>query len=177
MAAGVREAIAPLVSYAEEHAYPAPGWAEALIKAHRQSWAAIGGTIANANPGNSVNWASFFTDFGPWVEPAEGGEISHLPWHHAVYKRSILLEYGPELETMLETESILHADLQARGYRLYLEPAARQSTSAFPCYLPTLGQCFMPPECGLQVAHRSQSGPFFGGCSISAACLSFHSCV
>ena len=26
---------------------------------------------------------------------------------------------------MLETESILHGDLQARGYRLYLEPAAK----------------------------------------------------
>ena len=125
IAAGVREASAPVVTYAEEHAYPDPGWAEALIKAHRQSWAAIGAAIANANPGNMISWASLFTDFGPWVEPAEAGEISHLPWHHTAYKRALLLEYGPELEAMLETESILHRDLQARGYRLYLEPAAK----------------------------------------------------
>jgi glycosyl transferase family 2 len=125
MAAGVREASAPVVGYAEEHAYPAPEWAEALINAHHQSWAAIGAAIANANPGNMVNWASFFTDFGPWVEPVEAGEISHLPWHHAAYKRALLLEYGPKLETMLETESILHGDLQTRGYRLYLEPSAK----------------------------------------------------
>jgi Glycosyl transferase family 2 len=68
MAAGVREASAPVVGYAEEHAYPAPGWAEALINAHQQSWAGVGAAIANANPGNMVNWASFFTDFGPWVD-------------------------------------------------------------------------------------------------------------
>src|SRR5215813_6201926 len=36
IAAGVQEASAPVVTYAEEHSYPAPGWAEALIKAHRQ---------------------------------------------------------------------------------------------------------------------------------------------
>jgi hypothetical protein len=113
------------VTYAEEHAYPAPGWAEALIKAHRQSWAAIGVGLANANPGNMISWASLFTDFGPWVEPAEAGEISHLPWHHVAYKRAVLTEYGPKLEAMLETESILHKDLQARGYRLYLESAAK----------------------------------------------------
>jgi Glycosyl transferase family 2 len=126
IAAGVRVASAPVVSIAEEHAYPAPGWAEALIKAHRDhSWAAISGTLANANPGNMINWASFFTDFGPWVEPAEAGEISHLAWHHAAYKRGLLLEYGSQLEAMLETESILHRDLQNRGYRFYLEPAAK----------------------------------------------------
>jgi glycosyltransferase involved in cell wall biosynthesis len=125
IAAGVREATAPVVTYAEEHAYPAPGWAEALIKAHCQSWAAIGVAIANANPGNMISWASLFTDFGPWVEPGEAGEISHLPWHHAAYKRAVLLEYGPKLEDMLETESILHKDLQARGHRFYLEPAAK----------------------------------------------------
>jgi hypothetical protein len=82
------------VSIAEKHAYPAPGWAEALIKAHRHSWAAISGTLANANLGDMINWASFFTDFGPWVEPAEAGEISHLACHHAAYKRGVLLEYA-----------------------------------------------------------------------------------
>lgn len=125
IAAGVLESSAPVVSFAEEHAYPDPGWAEALIQAHRNTWAAISGTISNANPGNIVNWASFFTDFGPWAEPAAAGEICQLAWHHAAYKRGVLLEYGSELETLLETESLLHAKLQARGYRFYLEPAAK----------------------------------------------------
>ncbi|HEY7221533.1 MAG TPA: glycosyltransferase [Candidatus Binatia bacterium] len=125
IAAGVREASSPVVAYAEEHSYPAPGWAEALIKAHRQSWAVVGVAIANANPGNMISWASLFTDFGPWVEPAVAGETYHLAWHHSAYKRALLLEYGPELDALLETEGILHKDLQARGYRLYLESAAK----------------------------------------------------
>jgi hypothetical protein len=125
IAAGVREARAPLVGYAEEHSYLHPGWAEALIKAHSQPWAAVGAVIANANPATLTSWANLFTDFGPWVEPAEAGETRRLPWHHAVYKRAILLQYGPKLQTMLEAEGILHNDLHDRGYRFYLESSAR----------------------------------------------------
>src|SRR3954464_6331753 len=40
-AAGVLKASAPVVAFAEDHAFPAPGWAEALINAHRKEWAAV----------------------------------------------------------------------------------------------------------------------------------------
>jgi hypothetical protein len=125
IADGVHQARAPVVAYAEEHSYPGPNWAEALIKAHRHPWAAVGAVIANANPNTLTSWANLFTDFGPWVEPAQVGETRRLPWHHAAYKRAILLEYGPKLQTMLETEGILHSDLRAKGHRLYLEPGAK----------------------------------------------------
>jgi hypothetical protein len=125
IAAGVRAARAPVVAYAEEHSYPSPGWAEALVNAHQQPWAAVGAALTNANPDNMISWASLFTDFGPWVEPSQAGEIGRLPWHHTAYKRALLLDYGSNLGDMLETESRLHADLQAKGYRFYLEPAAK----------------------------------------------------
>ena len=37
LAEGFRQASAPIVAYAEEHSYPEPGWAEALIRAHATS--------------------------------------------------------------------------------------------------------------------------------------------
>ena len=125
IAAGVEQASAPIVAYAEEHSYPEPGWAAALIEAHRDSWAGVGAVLANANPGCLTSWANFFMDFGPWVDPAAAGQMDRLPWHHTSYKRSLLLGYGQRLAGMLETEGILHADLQAQGHRLYLEPAAK----------------------------------------------------
>ena len=125
IAAGIRAATAPVVAYAEEHSYPAPEWAEALIKAHRHSWAVVGVAMANANPTNLISWASLYTDFGPWVEPVAAGVISQLPWHHAAYKRAVLVEYDSELNSLFETEGILHTQLQAKGCRLYLEPTAR----------------------------------------------------
>jgi hypothetical protein len=126
IAAGVRQASAPVVAYVEEHSYPEPGWAEALIKAHRQPWAAVGVVIRNANPESMISWAHLFTDFAPWLEPVSAGMMQQLAPYHASYKRGILLDYGPELECMLNDEAILHWDLQARGHRLYLEPNAKE---------------------------------------------------
>jgi glycosyltransferase involved in cell wall biosynthesis len=124
-AIGIREASAPLVALTESHSYPAPGWAEALITAHQQPWAAVGPVIGNANPGSLVSWTNLLLDYGRWLEPAPAGEIDDLPGHNSSYKRALLLDYGSKLEALLEAETFLHSDLRARGYRLYLEPAAK----------------------------------------------------
>lgn len=123
-AAGVRQASAPIVIYAEEHCYPEPGWAEALIRAHRGDWVAVGPVIGNANPGSVISQANFLIAYGRWAEPAVAGEIDDVPSHNTAYKRSVLLAYGSQLDGMLEVEGIFHRDLRARGYRFYHEPAA-----------------------------------------------------
>jgi len=124
-AAGVRQASAPIVAFVEDHSYPAPGWAEVLIEAHRQPWAAVGPVLCNANPESLTSWTNLLMEYGPWLDPGEAKVMDHLPGHNGTYKRSRLLEYGPELEAMLEAESILHWDLRAKGYQLYLEPGAK----------------------------------------------------
>ena len=123
-AAGVRAARAPIVAFVEDHCFPQPGWAAALIAAHREPCAAVGPSVGNANPHSAVSWANLLIEYAPWLEPATAGAVEHLPGHNSSYKRNILLEYGPTLETMLETESILHWDLRAKGFVLLLEPAA-----------------------------------------------------
>lgn len=124
-ATGIREASAPVVVLAEDHSYPDPNWAEALIDAHRKPWAAVGPVVANANPGNNISWASFFIGYARWVGLGEAGPIDDLPGHNSSYKRALLMDYGPELDVILEAESVLHWDLQAKGYQLYLEPRAK----------------------------------------------------
>jgi glycosyltransferase involved in cell wall biosynthesis len=126
-AAGIRQASAPVIALVEDHSYPCPGWAETLIAAHRQPWAAVGPVVCNANPESLISWTNLLVEYGPWLDPREAEAVDHLPGHNGTYKRSLLLEYGPELEAMLEAESILHWDLRAKGYQLYLEPGAKTS--------------------------------------------------
>jgi hypothetical protein len=123
-AVGVRASSAALVAFAETHCFPDPGWAEALIEAHRGPWAAVGPAFGNANPG-MVSWAGLALEYGPWLAPVGGGVVDDLPGHNSSYKRETLLGYGDELGPMLEAEYVLHHDLRARGHRLLLEPAAR----------------------------------------------------
>jgi hypothetical protein len=123
--AGVRAATAPVVVMAEDHSYPEPGWATALLRRHEGPWAAVGPAIVCANPDSILGWADLMLSFGRWVERDEGGEADALPSHNSSYKRAALLEYGPRLDDLLEIEHLLHADLRMRGRRLYFEPAAR----------------------------------------------------
>lgn len=137
-AAGVRAAEGEVVALVEDHAFPAPGWAEALINRHRESWAAVGPVMSNANPRSVTSWANLLVEYAPWLEPAEGGEREHLPGHNGSYKREALLQYGERLEAMLEAESVLHWDLRARGHALYLEPKARVFHQNFSEPVPSL---------------------------------------
>jgi hypothetical protein len=130
-AVGVRQAGAPLVVLAEDHSYPDPDWAAALIAAHREPWAAVGPAVRAANPGSLVGWADLLIGFAPWIEPAPAGRVQLLPPRNSSYKRAILLEYGRDLAAMLEAEPVLHRDLRARGHELYLEPAARSAHVGF----------------------------------------------
>jgi hypothetical protein len=124
-AAGVRTASAPVVAFAEDHAFPREGWAGALLARHAGAWAAVAPVMANANPRSAVSWANLLIEYAPWLEPTEGGEREHLPGHNGSYKRDVLLDYGERLEAMLDAESVLHWDLRARGHGLYLEARAR----------------------------------------------------
>jgi hypothetical protein len=124
-ASGVRAARAGVVAFAEEHCYPEPGWAEALIARHAEGWAAVAPAVSNANPKTATSRANFLISFAPWAEGAAAGEVERLPWHNASYKRAQLVEYGEALGAMLEAEGLLQADLRRKGRRLYFEPAAR----------------------------------------------------
>jgi hypothetical protein len=132
-----------VVAFLEDHSYPAPGWAEALLEAHRRPWAAVGPVIVNANPDSAVSWADMFLRGGR-VEPTEAMVSSDLPGRNSSYKRTLLLKYGPELEAMLELETLLHWDLRAQGYQLYVEPAAKTYRQNFTKLSPFLqGQFYV----------------------------------
>lgn len=123
--ATVAESSAPIVAFAEDHCYPEPGWAEALIATHRRGYAAVGPLMRNANPATSLSWAGLFLHYGCCIQPVHSGHCTNLPWHNTSYKRRLLLEYGSELSSMLIVEGILFDDLRAKGNTLHLEPAAQ----------------------------------------------------
>lgn len=126
-AAAVRSATTPVVAFAEDHCYPDPDWAEHLIRAHRQSYAAVGPAVKNANPRTLISWVSFLMSHARWNEPVTTGPTDGLPWHNTSYKRDLLLEYGPELPSLLSVEGFLQENLAARGHQLYLAPMAKVS--------------------------------------------------
>ncbi len=130
-AAGVRRATAAVVALAEDHAFPDPDWAERLLAAHEGPWAAVGPSVRNANPASAVSRADLLIGYGPWLAPADAGEVPYLPGHNTSYKRDALLAFGETLGEWLDAETLLHWKLRAEGARLWLEPSARIAHANF----------------------------------------------
>jgi hypothetical protein len=120
MSAGIHAARAPIVAYVEEHAFPEPDWAEALLRAHEGPYAAVGCAMGNANPGTLCSWAHLFDGFGPLVTPVSSGVATYLGAHNSSYKRDVLLAYGDALPNLLDNGTVLHIDLRRRGHQLFL---------------------------------------------------------
>jgi hypothetical protein len=135
---GLREATAPIVAYGEDHCFPDPTWAEALLRAHEGPWTAVGPTFRNANPETLVSWADLFIAYGTWMAPSRGGEMSHLPGHNSSYKRAPLLALQEDLGALFDSESVLHWRLVALGHRLWLEPTAQVAHTNFARWRPWL---------------------------------------
>jgi hypothetical protein len=137
-ARAVREASAPIIVFTEDHCFPEPGWAAALLARHAEPWAAVGPVLHNANPDTMVSWADLLIAYGPWLAPGTAGPHDHLPGHNSSYKVSILRAYGDRLAQLMEAESVLQWDLRRHGHELFLEPAAQVSHTNF-AYWNTFG--------------------------------------
>jgi glycosyltransferase involved in cell wall biosynthesis len=135
---GILETRAPIVALAEDHCFPAPDWAEALLAAHQEPWAAVGPAFVNANPGSLISWANLAIEYGPWLHPVQPGATTHVPGHNSSYKREVLVSYGERLEAMLEAESVMHWDLARRGLQVAMAPDARTRHENFSLLGPSL---------------------------------------
>lgn len=122
---GVKVASASIVAFIEDHTYPSTNWAEAFVKAHKDEWAAVGPVAINPNPNTLVSWANFYIEYGFWADPRNSEEVELLPGNNGSYKKDILLSYKDKLAEMLDSETVLHWDLCAKGYKLYLTSEAK----------------------------------------------------
>lgn len=123
--AGVRAASAPYIVLSEDHSFPEPGWAEALLAAHADGYAVVGPVVVNANPKSTISWANLVLEYGPWLDGSARREMENLPGHNSSYDRSVLMSYGDNLERMFEIDSVIQRDIASRGLRMILEPKAK----------------------------------------------------
>jgi hypothetical protein len=124
-AAGMLAASTPIVALIEDHSFPEPEWAAALLAAHEGPWSGVGPAVENANPTSAMSWVNFILSYGTFAGDVTAGERDLLPWHNSAYKRSALAPFDDRLPSLLEWEGHLQDAMRANGKTLYLEPRAR----------------------------------------------------
>jgi len=136
--AGIRAATAPIVALAEDHSFPDPDWADALITAHQARFAVVGPVLRNANPRSMLSWANLLLEYAPWLEGTPGQEMKDLPGHNSAYRRDLLLAFGEDLDELFEVEAVIQRELVARGHRMLLEPRAVTNHLNFSRFKPSV---------------------------------------
>src|SRR5688500_5467858 len=131
-------------------------------KPDRGSWRSVGSGwtgISECESGDRDKLGRPFPGYGPFLWPTPSREVDFLPGHNSCYKRDVLLGYGDRLESMMESETVLHWDLRANGHRLYLEPAARVAHMNFSLWLSWIPAQFLNGRLFAGARAREMSHP------------------
>lgn len=123
-AAGVAHTHAPLIAFIEDHCFPEPEWAAALVDAFRGPWVAVGYAFTNANPATYTSRACLMTDYGLWAHPAPHGPNRLMPGNNIAYTRALLDSFGDRLPAMLDTDFSVHEVCVQRGLPMFVESRA-----------------------------------------------------
>jgi hypothetical protein len=124
-ARALRAATAPLVVFAQAHAYPRRGYVRAILDVARTGhWRVIGPSMDIANPASALSRAAMRIGYGWWCQAGARGAAHTVPGHNSAYDRAALLALGRVLETVLTAGRQLQLELRALGCEIFYEPAA-----------------------------------------------------
>ena len=117
----LQESRAEIIAFTEEHAYPEPRWAEAVLKAHRAGeWPIVGYAFRNANPDSYISRGGLISDYGRFMLPLESGVKGSTSGNNTAYKRGFLEEAMREFGTFPFPDFILQDYCVIKGLPLYV---------------------------------------------------------
>jgi hypothetical protein len=123
---GIRTAKASIIAFIEEHCLAQAGWAEAIIQADWERWAAVGCDFFAANPDSGSSEKAFRMTYGIYVRPSTArGPTSFVSGQNSAFKRDVLLRYDDHLELMMNADLVLQKKMTGDGYQLFHEPGAK----------------------------------------------------
>jgi hypothetical protein len=124
---GMRAATSPVVWLTEDHCFPEPGCAVAILERFEEdSVAAVGPTVINGNPRTLTSWTQFVIEYGTYSPCGEKGSSRQIPGHNSAYRVSALEQFD-NLDRWFEVETLLHWEMNQRGMTLInaSEPTTR----------------------------------------------------
>ena len=118
--AGYAETTGDIVAVTEDHCVPAPGWADAILRAHTEhpEAIAVGGAVRNATTHHAIDWAAFIVTQTPYVAPLPSGPIDRIAGVAAVSYKRRALERRPDHGDLGSIELFDTAELRRDGETL-----------------------------------------------------------
>jgi hypothetical protein len=125
-AQAVHDSKSPIIAFLEEHVRVEKGWLEAVIEAHNNGAAVVGGEVLNGNPGQGISDMVYLMNFMAFIPPAtQPGPTKLVVGHNSSFLKKPLLNYENDLPDLFLCDNIFQSRLYKDGYSIILEPAAR----------------------------------------------------
>ncbi len=119
-AIGLGRARGGIVALLEDHGIPSRGWYSAVLEAHGEAGAAVGGAVENGVD-RLLNWAVYYCDFGRYQNPLPAGPAEFLSDSNVAYKREALESVKDQWRDAFHETSV-NWKLRRRGATLRLDP-------------------------------------------------------
>jgi hypothetical protein len=123
-AEAVRQARGEIIAFLEDHSYPSPGWAEAVIEAYNRPVAMVNYAFIDTEPQTYLSRSFLMTEYGRWMAPVRPGPILIAASNNISYRREVLLRFEDRLEDWLKVEYLMHRRIRELGGIVWLEPMA-----------------------------------------------------
>jgi glycosyltransferase involved in cell wall biosynthesis len=144
---GVRQARGDIIAFFDSDCVADPNWLRHLAFAHGPNVTGVGGSMANANPGSLVGWASFLMEFARLAPSSPRMLVADIVGCNCSYKRWVFEKYGFYHDGDYAGDDVLfNRRLVLGGERLLFEPRAivyhhnRESLHDFLRHMRRLGE-------------------------------------
>ncbi|TAK11673.1 MAG: Gfo/Idh/MocA family oxidoreductase [Anaerolineae bacterium] len=113
----VHAAAAPIVCMYEDHVFPSPDWAAALVSECQSGCVAACTRVANANPGSIWSEVGFAVPYGFWTDPLHFDPADDVMVSNGAYRRDTLMALGGRLSALMRRAGGLNQVLRDNGGR------------------------------------------------------------
>ncbi len=124
---GIEQADGEIIAFIDADCVAADDWITQILFAHRKPDMAVGGSIANQNPGPLVGWGAYFCEFRRYMPHTPAGWIDDMPGANISYKRTIFDRLGPFIEETYASDTEFHYRLKRNNIRIRFLPAIKVS--------------------------------------------------
>lgn len=124
---GISTAQGEILAFTDADCQVPSDWLRRLVAHHRRlpGYAAVGGSIANANPASLVSWAGYLAEFNIHLPTGDVPfDAEHIPTSNIAYKRQVFDRYGgfPGDEVIKHVDLLFNGMLRSHGEHILCDP-------------------------------------------------------
>lgn len=123
---GVERAKGTIIAFLASDCVAAPDWLNNRMEGHDEGFAAVGGVITNANPGNLVGWANYLMEYALCLPNRPREVMKGKIIHNLSYRSELFSRYGsfpPDLP--LGEDTVFNRRLMLGDETVLFDPRVR----------------------------------------------------